>query len=79
MPVNNGKLAPQAVKGIFLGCASKYKGYRLWCPNSKKVIQNQDIIFTETVMFLPRKEFVSIDNQEDVSEKVKFEIPANVS
>jgi len=53
--VNNGKLAPRAVKCMFLGYASESKGYRLWCPDSKKVIQSRDINFNETVMFSPGK------------------------
>jgi len=36
--VNDGKLAPRAVKCMFLGYASESKGYRMWCPDSKKVI-----------------------------------------
>jgi len=76
--VNNRKLASQAVKCMFVGYASESKGYRLWCPDSKKVIQNRDITFNETVMFSPGKESVSTGNQEDVIEKVEFEIPADV-
>ena len=36
--VNDGKLAPRAVKFMFLGYASEHKGYRMWCLDSKKVI-----------------------------------------
>ena len=67
-----------AVKYIFLGYASESKGYRLWYPDSKKVIQSRDITFNKTVIFSSAKESVSISNQEDVSENVEFEIPANV-
>jgi len=76
--VNNGKLAPRAVKCMFLGYASESKGYRLWCPDSKKVIQSRYITFNKIVMLSPWKEFVSTSNQEDVSEKVEFEIPIDV-
>ena len=77
--MNNGKLNSWAVKCIFLGYVSESKGYRLWCPDSKKVIQSRDIIFNETVMFSHGKESVSIGNQEDASEKAEYEIPADVS
>ena len=63
---------------MFLGYASESKGYRLWCPNSKKVVQSWDITFNETAMFSPRKESVYISNHEDVSEKVEFDIPTDV-
>ena len=39
--VNDGKLAPRAIKCIFLGYASESKRYHLWCPGSKKVIQSR--------------------------------------
>jgi len=60
---------------MFLGYASESKGYRLWCPDFKKVIQSRDITFNETVMFSPWKESVVTGSQEDVSEKLEFEIP----
>jgi len=62
--VNNGKLALRVVKCMFLGYASESKGYRLWCPNSKRVIQTYDITFNETVIFYPQKGFsISISDQ----------------
>ena len=48
--VNNGKLAPRAVKCMFLGYTSEAKGYRMWCFESMKVIQSRDVTFNETVM-----------------------------
>ena len=54
--VNDGKLAPRAIKCMFLGYASEFKGYCLWCPSSKKVIQSQDVTFNASAMFSPRKE-----------------------
>jgi len=35
--VNNRKLVNRAIKCVFLGHASESKGYRLWCPDFKKV------------------------------------------
>jgi len=42
---NDGKPAPRAVKYMFLGYVYESKGYRIWCPDSKKVIQSRDITF----------------------------------
>jgi len=36
--VNDGKLAPRAIKCTFLGYASESGGYQMWCPDSKKAI-----------------------------------------
>ena len=54
--VSDGKLAPMAVKCIFLGYAPESKGYRMWCPESKKVIQSRDVTFNENTMLSYGKE-----------------------
>ena len=64
---------------MLLGYASESKGYRLWFPDSKRVIQRFELIFNETVMFYLGKEFaISIDEQQDDNGKMEFEVPSNV-
>ena len=71
--VNNGKLAPKARKCVLLGYASKTKGYQLWYPNFKKVIQSQDVTFNETLMFFPKQKYaIRTGNIQDDSEKVEL-------
>ena len=36
--VNDGKLAARVVKCVFLEYGYEFKGYQMWCPDSKKVI-----------------------------------------
>jgi len=76
--VNDGKLAPRAVKCMFLGYASESKGYRMWCLDSKKVIQSRDVTFNENTMLSSGKEsvvsFTGIGDQEDASRKVEIEV-----
>jgi len=76
--VNDGKLAPRPVQCMFLGYASEFKGYRMWCPDSKKVIQSKDIIINENAMLSSGKKFVvsstNTSDQEDISRKVEIEV-----
>jgi len=81
--VNNGKLAPRAIKCMFLGYAFESKGYRMWCPESKKVIQSKDVTFNETVMLSSVKNPVisstSACNQEDASRSMEIEVETVVA
>jgi len=77
--VNDGKLAPRAIKFIFLGYASDSERYRLWCPGSKKVIQSRDVVFNESTMFSPMKESTVSSSitgdHHDTCDKVELEVP----
>jgi len=69
--VNDGKLAPRALECMFLGYGSESKGYRLWCPTSKKLIQSRNVKFNESAMFSPGNEpDIDAGNQD----KVEFEV-----
>ena len=48
--VDNGKLKPRAIKCIFLGYKSSVKGYKLWNPQTKKVVIRRNVIFNESAM-----------------------------
>ena len=48
--VKESKLDPRVNKAIFLGFFSRIKGYRLWCPSSKKIVSNRDVTFDESSM-----------------------------
>jgi len=76
--VNEGKLEPRAKKCIFLSYGSRVKGYRLYDPESHKVIHSWNVTFNENAMLSSVKDTVisSIDtcDQEDAREKVEFEI-----
>ena len=44
------KLNPRAKKALFMGITDGVKGYRLWCPLTKKIIFDKDVTFDESVM-----------------------------
>ena len=47
--INQGKLAPRALRGIFIGYQEGVKGYKIWCTyiNPPKCIISRDLIFNE--------------------------------
>jgi hypothetical protein len=49
--VDNGKLETRAVKCIFLGYGLGVKAYKLWNPETKKVLLSRNVIFNEAVIF----------------------------
>ncbi|GJT27804.1 transposable element [Tanacetum coccineum] len=48
--VKESKLDPRAKKALFMGITSGIKGYRLWCPETKKTIFRRDVTFNESAM-----------------------------
>ena len=56
---------------MFLGYGSESKGYRLWSPTSKKVIQSRNVTFNESAIFFPGKES---DDDAGNQDTVEFEV-----
>ncbi|KAG8481120.1 hypothetical protein CXB51_025896 [Gossypium anomalum] len=48
--IDNGKLEPRSIKYVFLGYKAGVKGYKLWCPENRKVVISRDVVFDETAM-----------------------------
>ncbi|GMP53679.1 hypothetical protein CsSME_00019075 [Camellia sinensis var. sinensis] len=76
--VTESKLDPRAKKAIFLGFGDGVKGYRLWCPESKKVLIRRDVTFDESAML---KQSDPQQNEEALkkSVQVEFETPTKTS
>ncbi|CAN1285750.1 Retrovirus-related Pol polyprotein from transposon TNT 1-94, partial [Linum perenne] len=54
--VQDSKLDPRAKKAKFMGFSIGVKGYRLWCPESKKIVNSRDVVFDELVMSSTRED-----------------------
>ncbi|UYV60529.1 hypothetical protein LAZ67_1001422 [Cordylochernes scorpioides] len=78
---NRRKLDAKSEKGILVGYCSNKDGYRIWMPNSNKVVTSRDVIFKETIPTFSldiekrNKELSSnqIDEQNDTQDIEKIE------
>ena len=73
------KLGKKAEKHIFIGYKDGLKGYKLWNPETKKVVYNRDVVFREMKdvvkqEVLPSKEElekIEFDLKDDESDSTK--------
>ena len=73
--VDNGKLELRSIKCIFLGYKAGVKGYKLWCPENRKVVISRDVVFDETAMLpnLSLKDSSNKENQKQVKHQINTE------
>jgi hypothetical protein len=74
--VDNDKLEPRAAKCIFLVYQPGVKGYKLWNPQTRKVVLSRNVIFNESTMFYDNLSIDAPIEGEKVSVQVKHLIDA---
>lgn len=63
------------MKCIFLGYMPGVKKYKLWCPETKKLVISKDVIFDDTAIIHGLAPKVSYDNNQQRSKRqVELEI-----
>ncbi|KAG8478983.1 hypothetical protein CXB51_028891 [Gossypium anomalum] len=73
--VDNGKLEPRSIKCVFLVYKAGVKGYKLWCPENRKVVISRDVAFDETAMLpnLSLKDSSNKENQKQMEHQINTE------
>ncbi|GKD78440.1 retrovirus-related pol polyprotein from transposon TNT 1-94 [Tanacetum coccineum] len=69
--VKESKLDPKEKKALFMGISYGIKGYRLWCPETKKMIFSKDVTFNESVMLKK----VNVEQLDGTPKKIQAKEP----
>jgi hypothetical protein len=72
---NKSKLDKKDEKCIFIGYKDGLKGYKIWNPETKKVVYSQDVVFRE-IKDVFKQEVLP---REEEPEKIEFELKDNES
>lgn len=71
--VTESKLDARAKKAIFVGFNTGVKGYRLWCPELKKLVLSKDVTFNEMNLLKVKNHDVDVENDVRDVKQVEFE------
>ena len=63
--INQGKLNPRALKGIFIGYPNGVKGYKNWLIEEKKCVISRNVIFRENALFITNLQELQIPLEPD--------------
>ncbi|KAH9650187.1 hypothetical protein KPL70_026271 [Citrus sinensis] len=73
---NQGKLAPRALKGMFIGYPEGVKGYKIWCTDLSppKCIVSRDVVFNEQMGHNEEKLVENAGPQNKTDGIIQFEV-----
>ena len=73
---NQGKLAPRALKGLFIGYPKGVKGDTIWCTDLSppKCIVSRDVVFNEQMVHSEKKPVENAEPQNKTDDVIQFEV-----
>jgi hypothetical protein len=72
--VYNGKLEPRAVKCIFIGYGSGVNAYKLWNPETKRILMTRNVVFNEAVMFTDSETSADSDVSDNEQQRASVQV-----
>jgi hypothetical protein len=72
--VDNGKLEPRAVKCIIIGYGLGVKAYKLWNPETKRILMSKNVVFNEAIMFTDSQTSADFDVSDDDQQRTSNEV-----
>lgn len=61
---NRGKLDKRSIKCMFIGYAGTQKGYKCFCPKSRRIYTTLDVYFDESTPFYGTNDLMSLQGSE---------------
>lgn len=74
--INQGNLAPIALKGLYVGYPERVKGYKIWCTNLSipKCIINRDVVFNKEAVLNKNQSIGDTGFNDKTDDNVQFEV-----
>ncbi|KAH9660266.1 hypothetical protein KPL70_024153 [Citrus sinensis] len=78
--ISQGKLAPRALKGVFIGYPEGVKGFKVWCTdlNPPRCIVSRDIVFNEGGLIQDSEAAVDENEKSRSEDRLELEVESSV-
>ncbi|UYV64518.1 hypothetical protein LAZ67_3001075 [Cordylochernes scorpioides] len=74
----NSKLQPRATKGILVGYSLQERGWRIWIPEKRQVVESRNCVFKEEILYKqPKRERDTLPSVHFSSKEASFQEESN--
>ncbi|UYV81527.1 hypothetical protein LAZ67_20001435, partial [Cordylochernes scorpioides] len=74
----NSKLQPRATKGILVGYSLQGRGWRIWIPEKRQVVESRNCVFKEEILYKqPKRERDTLSSVHFSSKEASFQEESN--